>query len=336
MRTPSSAAASLAGPRAVQLQRLPDHLAAALKKRWKCYRKELKCCQRKFSEKAVHQFRVESRRLLSLIELPAAFLAPAGVEKIRDCLKQHLDTFDNLRDTHVQLQLTNKLRKDYPEAKVFESYLRKREKRVDRRTRKDVKRIKTKPLAKLIIACRQDLETRLGILSLPDPPSPRAGRSRPVRTRRSSAAGERGTPGALLLRSVDSAFHHTVELKNSINPGRTKTIHCTRVAFKKFRYMVETLSGFLPVATAKRLAAMHRYQTLMGDIQDMEVLIRAFEKFSAKQDLKRERVAVSLSSRRSRRPEKTFREVLLHRRRQLITRYLARADELHSFWPPAP
>ena len=83
----------------VTLQRL----GVSLKKQWKRYRKELKRCQRKFSEKAVHQSRVETRRLLSIVELLDPFTPDGRLDKIRACLKRHLDTFDDLRDTHVQL-----------------------------------------------------------------------------------------------------------------------------------------------------------------------------------------------------------------------------------------
>lgn len=296
-------------------QRLPEHLAAALKKRWKCYRKELKRCQKKFSEKAVHQFRVESRRLLSLIELSAAFLPAGRVEKIRRCLKRHLDTFDDLRDIHVQLQLIKKLTKEFPEAAVFESYLRKREKRVDRRTQKDVRGVKTKPLAKLISVCREDLERCL-------PAMLRAGFPGSGFARLSSRAAE---PAALLVQSVDLAFQRTLKLKDRIDPERPKTIHCTRIAFKKFRYMVEMLCGFLPVFRPGQMAAMHRYQTLMGDVQDRVVLIGAFDKFRAKKELKTDHAA-ALSP-------KNFRDALIQSRDRLITRYLDRANQLCSFWP---
>jgi hypothetical protein len=40
-------------------------LTGALQAQWKRYRKKLKRCQQKFSEKAVHDSRVETRRLLA-------------------------------------------------------------------------------------------------------------------------------------------------------------------------------------------------------------------------------------------------------------------------------
>src|ERR1035437_10571147 len=60
-----------------------NYLACSLKKQWKRYRKELKRCQNKFSEKAIHAFRVETRRLLSTLELLGGFLPARRVERVQ-------------------------------------------------------------------------------------------------------------------------------------------------------------------------------------------------------------------------------------------------------------
>src|SRR5262249_28280051 len=84
-------------------------LSRLLKSQCKQYRKQLRRCQKKFSEKAVHDSRVAARRLISVVELLAPFLPPALVKKIGRLLKQHLDTFDELRDTQVQLLTLRRL-----------------------------------------------------------------------------------------------------------------------------------------------------------------------------------------------------------------------------------
>src|SRR5258708_2576008 len=86
------------------------YLEASLKALWKRYRKDLERCQDKFSEKAVHDSRVATRRLLSLVELLRPFLAQGRLNKVRRALKRHLDTFSDLRDTQVQLLSLAKLR----------------------------------------------------------------------------------------------------------------------------------------------------------------------------------------------------------------------------------
>src|SRR5437868_9604694 len=79
-----------------------DSLLCSVKGRWKCYRKELRKCQRRLSEDSVHDLRVEARRLRSSLDLLIHFLAPARLHKVHRALKRHLDSFDELRDAQVQ------------------------------------------------------------------------------------------------------------------------------------------------------------------------------------------------------------------------------------------
>ena len=270
-------------------------LISELKAQWKRYRKQLRRCQKKFSEEAIHDSRVETRRLLSYTELLAPFLSKRDVRRAERALKQHLDTFDNLRDTQVQLLAVVKLGRAFVAARHFEVYLRKREERFTRQTARNIKRVKTRRLEKMI--------------------SKFAGQAARQATHHSTARAS-----AMVLASAARAFHRAEDLRALIDPKDTQTIHCTRVAFKRFRYMVEALRPHLPGIDKQWLKAMHAYQTIMGDIQDAEVLVRSFDKFSSKKEtepgLARE-----------------FHEELVHRRESLIKRYLGVADQLLQFWP---
>lgn len=278
------------------------HLELSLKRQMKRYRKGLKRCQQNFSPAAVHESRVETRRLLSIIELLQPFIPAGRVRKTQAALKRHRDTFDDLRDTHVQMLAVAKMRRAFPAARAFHNYLKDREARFTRQTRKGIKRIKTKRLQKLISACRQDAKKWRGL-------------------RLSDQANRR------LLGAINRAFEQTRRWKAKIDRNDTDTIHYTRVAFKKFRYMVETLATRLPFANEKLLAAMHHYQTMMGDIQDAEVLLRSLDKFLLKKP------ADLADARR-------FRAEWLRRRRWLVRVYLDAAGQLTDFWPgacgPAP
>ena len=273
-----------------------NHLAGSLKKQWKRYRKELRRCQDKFSEKAIHDSRVETRRLLSTVELLGGFLDAACVRKVQRALKRHLDTFDDLRDTQVQLRIVAGMRRDYLGARPFYDYLLERERRFAKRTRKSIKEVKTSRLAELIAACRAEVE----------------------KERRDCAPRQ---ASKLLLRSVNNTFARTKQLRARINPRRTDTIHRTRVAFKKFRYMVETLADYLPSANEELLSAMHHYQTMMGNIQDTEMLLKALDKFVGKKEVEPG-------------PARRFRDELLRRRQWLIRVYMDAAGQLLEFWPP--
>jgi len=87
-------------------------------------------------------------------------------------------------------------------------------------------------------------------------------------------------------------------------------IHRIRIAFKKFRYMVEALSGIMPGISDRQVRAMQAYQKSMGKIQDVEVLLARLEKF-----VKREDVTEGLLS--------SFRRNMLSRRASLVKRFLA-------------
>jgi len=126
---------------------------------------------------------------------------------------------------------------------------------------------------------------------------------------------------SLLLGSIGRAFERTKYLKDRIDPHDTHSIHYTRIAFKKFRYMIEALAG--QASRAKGLLErLRQYQGRMGDIQDAEVLLRSFEKFFRKQ-----KTEVG--------PARQFAKASLQRRRELIRKFLASADELMEFWPPS-
>lgn len=298
---PASAGSRARGPRVRPPRRDPlpagtlRHLELALKRQMKRYRRGLKRCQQNFSPSAVHESRVETRRLLSIIELLQPFIPAGRVRRTQAALKRHRDTFDDLRDTHVQKLTVAEMRRDFPAARAFDRYLEDREARFIRQTRKAIKRIKPKRLQKLISACRQDAKKWRGI-------------------RLSDLANR------MLLAGIDRAFNQTRRLKEKIDPNDTDTIHYTRVAFKKFRYMVETLATRLPQADERLLAAMHHYQTMMGDIQDAEVLLRTLDKFLLKKP------ANQPDARR-------FRAECLRRRRWLIRVFLDAAGQLGDFWP---
>jgi len=98
-------------------------LCKALESQWRRYRKRLRQCQRRFSQEAVHDSRVETRRLLATVELLCAFIPERELKKARRALKKHLDAFDRLRDTQVQLTYVGHLLHEFPAARGFHDWL---------------------------------------------------------------------------------------------------------------------------------------------------------------------------------------------------------------------
>src|SRR5262249_28416 len=146
--------------------------------------------------------------------------------KARHALKRHLDAFDDLRDTQVQLLIIGRMRRSFSAARLFHDYLREREQRFARSSRQNIRHVKTGRFAAVTADSRREVKAR----------------------RKQQSARQ---TSALLLRSVNRAFARTLALCRRIDPRRTLTIHRTRIAFKRFRYMVEVLAGSLPAANKK-------------------------------------------------------------------------------------
>lgn len=272
-----------------------QHLGAALAGQWRRYRKRLKRCQRKFSAGAVHDSRIETRRLLATLELVSVFIPERKLKKLRRALKEHLDEFDPLRNTQVQLEGIKPLRRTFPAAKKFHRWLRQREVRYIREARQAVKEVKTRCVGKKIAALEGEL-----------------------RRQRKSATPDRAF--SMAQDAIQIAFARVTRLSRRVSAKDHETIHRTRIAFKGFRYMVEALSPLLPAVTDKHRQAMHDYQSMMGDIQDLKVLLSALDEY--------------IESEANARAAQGLQAEFVQRRGQLIRVYVSTAPKLASFWPP--
>jgi CHAD domain-containing protein len=271
-----------------------QHLSVALAGQWRRYRKRLKRCQRKFSASAVHDSRIEMRRLLATLELVAVFIPERKLKKLRRALKDQLDEFDQLRDAQVQLAGVKPLRRAFPAAKKFHRWLRQREVRYIREALQAVKAVKTRRVGKRIVALEGELR-------------------RQQKTTPDRAFG-------LAQDAIDNAFAGVTRFSRQVNAAAPPTIHRTRIAFKRFRYMVDALSPLLPAVTDKHRRAMRDYQSMMGDIQDLKVLLAALDEF-----IESEGKAPTILP---------LRAALVQRREKLVQVYVNAAPKLASFWPP--
>lgn len=217
-------------------------LLEALNARWKKFRAELKTCRNEFSEEAVHDLRVATRRLLALFDLLRALLPRKRVRKIRRVLKDQLDELDDLRDTQVLLADVSEFMQEVSELKIFQEQLQKNEKVHLRRTRKSIRPRKDGDLSDRVEKIRGMIE------SLPD---------ESLREQTLSAADDR--------------FARVLQAYTAMDTENIPSIHKLRVAFKKFRYTVEIVHPLLETFPAENFERMHNYQSMMGDIQDLEV-----------------------------------------------------------------
>lgn len=263
-------------------------LEKTAKTRLRTLRNQAKLCRKQFSEEAVHDLRVAMRRLLALLDFLRFFVASPAVRKVRRSLKSHLDAFDALRDTQVMLLETGQRLSELPQIEPFHRYLQKNEKRLLRRAQKDI----------------EDVDTTY---------------TKPIR----AALKALQSVSADVLSPVDDAYQTVLQRLSMVEAENAGTIHRVRIAFKRFRYSFEIVQPVLPDVPQDLPAQMHDYQTYMGEIQDVEVLLRALEEFASRA----QKDGADLTA---------VREFYEQLHRQRVERYLQNMDKVYSFWRPAP
>ena len=278
---------------------LEAFLGRAFRERCCRYRKAFKRCQRDFSENSVHELRVETRRMLALGTLLSAMWRDDRLAEIERCLKRLFKRFSRLRDTHVELMFVEEAQERFPELAGFHKALAKREVRLTGQVEASVDQFPLRRLQKLVRGVRKNHQSR------------------------GKHASSHHDDWSRLCRHLDDTFKRVTELRREIDPQDSVTIHRVRVAFKKFRYLVELLQSMLPGITTHQIEAMHEYQSMMGEIQDVETLQGALDEYVSK---KKSRQGKHLH----------FRDYLRKRRTALVRSYLQKANHLDSFWPPRP
>ena len=272
-------------------------LARSLGARWELYRAQLRSCQKEFSEETVHELRVATRRLMAQIVM-VSFVTPGkAADKTRRVLKRRLKALGELRDTHVQRLFIERHLARFPGLFLVRDFLQRRERRLEKAAAAKVKAFKARKLEALILK----LGDRLA--------------SRP------SWAGRPDRLLNVVVGATGQAFAEVVRRRQAIDPAEPGTIHRTRIAFKKFRYMVESLSPDLTGLEKRDLRALAYYQRRMGNLQDLEVMQQCITAYVAG-DPGREAVL------------RPFVRYLKARRARALRGFLASADDLFAFWPP--
>ncbi len=279
-----------------QLQTLPGNqlLLEALDQRWKDYRAELKRCRAEFSNEAVHDLRSAARRMLALIQLLNSISPRPRLERLNRAFKDQLVEFNDLRDTQVVLAEISEVLEELPQLQGFEHYLQ------------DVEKSLLKTLRK-----------KLKVIDLFDV-------SKRIRRLRESLKAEANLNGELILQTlqaVDDAYLITKQRQKWINPAQASTIHRVRIAFKTFRYMVEIIHPLVPGFPSENLKQMNDYQSMMGEIQDVEVIMQRLADAPAH--------ASAFDAEPVRRYYQSCHA-------KAISAYLECMDQLDTFWRAAP
>lgn len=264
--------------------------------RWEKYLSELTRCKARCSEESVHDLRVATRRLMAALDLVMTVIPDDQVVTLRGLLKKDLNAFNPLRDEQVKLLFVKKMVSNFPVLESFQTILMLREQRLVERIGKRIRKEQAEPFDRHLQRVRKRL-----LLTTDE-------------------AHLTGVWLAAVLGAAAAAYARAVDKRIAVNPTKTSTIHELRVAFKKFRYIVEVLQPILPQVTQHQLSAMNAYQVRMGDIQDIEVLRASMHAYTATRHGGARRSLISVQ------------QELDRRHAILIDAFLQSADELYAFW----
>lgn len=226
-------------------------LLAALRNGWKNYRVELKRCRTEFSNEAVHDLRVATRRILAIIQLLNSISPRPRLKKLTRAFKDQLDEFDDLRDAQVILAEISEILQELPQLQGFQKHLQSAEEKMLRTLRKKIKKLETPEITKRIRKTQESVETEMN-----------------------------DDIESQIMQAVDDAYLLTRQRHGWVDLARSATIHRVRIAFKSFRYMMEIVHPLLKDFPIENLKRMNDYQSLMGEIQDAEIFAQTLADFS--------------------------------------------------------
>ena len=126
----------------------------------------------------------------------------------------------------------------------------------------------------------------------------------------------------LLLEAFDKRWKkYRAELKRCQTEFSNEAVHDVRIAFKGFRYMVEIIHPLLDGFPEMNLEHMNDYQSLMGEIQDVEVIMQTLADFPSS--------ASSFDL-------KSVRGYYENRHAEATSAYMEKMNQLDEFWRAAP
>ncbi len=225
--------------------KLARHLAEVLRELRRRHARRWRRAAAKPSPERIHQLRVETRRLLALVDLVHATGEAKSLRKLRKSLKRRLDDFDPLRDLHVCQGLLKQKTTSGAELDALHELWTDREQRLARRLGRRLTAARYRKLKRRLATLQKGLE---------------------LATRQRSS--EPAAPGAHTL--LEPLYQEVCR-----RAQRTRTpagVHRLRVAFKKFRYACEMFRPLLAGLNRSHLEAMRKFHTLMGELQDTVVL----------------------------------------------------------------
>jgi CHAD domain-containing protein len=221
-----------------------ESLARSLNQSWVRYELLRVRCEQDPRRGAVHDFRIEIRRLLAALDL-LNVLAPEckAVCKLRGSVKRELELVRELRDYQVQEKRAK-----------GEEGLRSFAKRVKAR-RKKLKRLIRRRLSPGKFLKSQQRFVRV-----------------------EKAVWDAHTDDApLLFEAIARAYREVERRASEVDEDDFSSVHRLRIAFRKYRYACEALEELHPIDERSSDRA-DDFQKTLGDLQDNVVLLGMLKK----------------------------------------------------------
>jgi len=285
-----------AGPSARGVDAL---LRRLLQERWRTFTLQLGRAQRRPGTEAIHDVRVATRRLLASLALVDAVCVTKAGRKVRKPARTLLKTLNAVRDVQVQRETVRRMARHHPVLRSYGVHLRQQEALLLHQAAAAFRAV---PL----VAIEQALGVLEGELdrALDRPPVRQAGMD-------------------LLRGTVAASYARAMARRRAIRFDRPDSLHRFRVAFKKFRYSIEVLENVFPWVDRRVRKAMNRYQTTLGELQDLEVFSAGLRAFA------RSRRRVRMGPLSSYLPVYSSLE---RRRERLLDRFRRSMDDADRFW----
>jgi CHAD domain-containing protein len=232
-------------------------LAMTAHERWRLFNRALKRCRENFDTKEVHECRVEARRLLSTLDLIQSIAPQESYRKGRRPIRKCLKLLQPLRDLQMQAALTRRSR--IVHVPLVRAELASQRRRHRKKAMRGIEDLKVNRAKALVAKMGKDLQ------------------------RARFADVDTAALRRILIKRLAELYRTVIKLRRDIDPADVETIHRVRIAFKKLRYTIEPVRGFLTEFPADSMRDIKSLQEALGSLQDTDVFLGWLDKWIRKQ-----------------------------------------------------